>query len=82
MADRGEAAFGVLHLRFHLEVVQAANADHHAGQSGGNRDLGGVGKVGFAIDVVIVNLGVERVLGRSDSAAEADGVVAGEPPTL
>ena len=42
-------------LGFKREVVQTANAAHDAGKGAGNRDLGRVGEVGFAIHAVIMN---------------------------
>ncbi len=60
-----------------MEVVERGEAADDGRERRGNLGIVGVGVMGFAVDGVPVNLGVEGVAQLGDAARELEGALAG-----
>ena len=64
------------HGRLHAEIVQAANAADHTAKRRGQGRLGRVGEMRFAIDNILVNFCLKRLLYPRGGSVDRDPVMA------
>jgi len=79
IAGAGESRLGLGDSRLRMEIVQAEESAHHAGQGLRHGGIGGIGEMGLAVHLKDVHRGVQRARNLAGVPTKGDPVA---PPRL